>query len=157
MAAITEGLMRLLGGLVLAVVAFSPAQAGVVADADLARVLDAHVKAVQTRDLGALEKTITSGEQLELIFPNGKRTTTKAEYLAFHKEWFSTSNWTWKLEPLSVVMSDGMAIVTARTHYEEVEDGKTSGGDNWLSLAFRKESGGWRLVHDQNTRVQAAP
>lgn len=149
--------MRLTVIAVLTSAFIAPAQAGVVADADLARVLDAHVKAVQTRDLGALEKTVTSGEQLELIFPNGKRTTTKAEYLAFHKEWFSSANWTWTLTPLSVTTSDGMAIVTARTHYEEVEDGKTSGGDNWLSLAFRKESGGWRLVHDQNTRVPAAP
>jgi ketosteroid isomerase-like protein len=50
-----------------------------------------------------------------------------------------------------------MAIVTGSTRYEEREDGKTTVAENWLSLTFSKESSGWRLVHDQNTRMNAKP
>lgn len=126
-------------------------------DKDLAATLDAHVKAVQSRDLPALEKTITTGEALDLILPNGKRLTTRAEYVDLHRDWFKETNWTWKLEPLAVTTGGDMAIITARTHYEEREGAKTTVTENYLSLAFRKESGTWRLIHDQNTRVATQP
>ncbi len=126
-------------------------------DKDLAATLDAHVKAVQSRDLPALEKTITTGETLDLILPNGKRMTTRAEYVDLHRDWFKETNWTWKLEPLAVPTGGDMAIITARTHYEEREGTKTTATENYLSLAFRKEANTWRLVHDQNTRTTSAP
>ena len=141
--------------LTLALLAATNAVAGPVADTDLAATLDAHVKAVQARDLPALEKTITTGEALELILPNGTRMTTRAAYVEMHRDWFKETNWSWALEPLAVTMTSDMAIVTARTHYEEREGGDITRTDNWLSLGFRKEAGGWRLVHDQNTRVGA--
>jgi ketosteroid isomerase-like protein len=135
------------------IAATSTTMASPITDKDLAATLDAHVKAVQSRDLPALEKTITTGEALDLILPNGKRMTTRKEYVDLHREWFKETNWTWKLEPLAVTTGGDMAIITARTHYEEREDGKTSATENYLSLAFRKEAGVWRLVHDQNTRI----
>ncbi len=128
-----------------------------IADKDLAAVLDAHVKAIQARDLAALEKTITSGDALDLILPNGKRMTTRKEYVDLHREWFSTTNWTWTLEPLAVTTANNMAIVTARTRNEERDGDATAWSENWLSLAFRKEDGQWRLVHDQNTRIATGP
>src|SRR5512134_1488901 len=134
------------------ITAAATAHAAPIIDKDLAAVLDAHVKAVQARDLAALEKTITSGEALDLILPNGKRMTTRAEYLDLHRDWFKETNWTWTLEPIAVTTAKDMAIVTARTRYEEQEGDKTTSSENWLSLAFRKERDGWRLIHDQNTR-----
>ncbi|MBP6013383.1 MAG: nuclear transport factor 2 family protein [Alphaproteobacteria bacterium] len=124
-----------------------------IADKDLAATLEAHVKAVQSRDLPALEKTITTGEALDLILPNGKRLTTRAEFVGLHRDWFNETNWTWTLEPLAITMAGDMAIITAHTHYEEREGAKTTQTENYLSLAFRKEGGTWRLVHDQNTRI----
>ena len=137
----------------LSLAAATSALAAPIADKDLAAVLDAHVKAVQSRDLTALEKTITTGDALDLILPNGKRMTTRAEYLDLHRDWFKETNWTWTLDPLTVTTANDMAIVTARTHYEERDGTKTTWSENYLSLAFRKEAGGWRLVHDQNTRI----
>lgn len=141
--------------LTVALLTATNAVAAAVADKDLAATLDAHVRAVQARDLAALEKTITTGEALELILPNGTRLTTRAAFVEMHRDWFKETNWTWTLEPLAVTMTSDMAIVTARTHYEEREGGETTRSDNWLSLVFRKEAGDWRLVHDQNTRVGA--
>ena len=48
-----------------------------------------HVKAVQSRDLPSLERTITLGEQLTLILPNGVQTSTRQAYVDFHKEFFA--------------------------------------------------------------------
>jgi ketosteroid isomerase-like protein len=135
------------------IAATSTTMASPITDKDLAATLDAHVKAVQSRDLPALEKTITTGQALDLILPNGKRMTTRKEYVDLHREWFKETNWTWKLEPLAVTTGGDIAIITARTHYEEREGGKTTATENYLSLAFRKEAGTWRLVHDQNTRI----
>lgn len=124
-----------------------------ITDKDLAAVLDTHVKAVQSRDLTALEKTITGGEALKLILPNGRRMTTRAQFVDLHREWFKETNWTWALEVVSVAEAKDMTVVTARTRYEESDGGKTTVAENWLSLTFRREAAGWRLVHDQNTRV----
>lgn len=126
-------------------------------DDDLPAILDAHVKAIQARDLAALEKTITSGDDLELILPNGKRLTTRKQYVDFHREWFKETNWTWTLEPQTMTVVDDAAIITARTRYEERDGAKTTQSENWLSLVFLKEKDGWRLVHDQNTRIASGP
>jgi hypothetical protein len=73
------------------------------------------------------------------------------------RDWFKETNWTWTLEPLAVITTGDLSIITARTHYEEREGDKVTGGDNYLSLTFLKEAGTWRLVHDQNTRTPSAP
>lgn len=124
-----------------------------IADRNLAATLQAHVAAVQARDLAALEKTLATADALDLILPNGKRMTTRAEFVDLHREWFKETNWTWTFEPLSVTATDKLAVITGRTRYEEHEDGKTTVGENWLSLTFLKEPSGWRLVRDQNTRM----
>lgn len=134
---------------------FAAAQPGRAGGA-LDDVLRDHVRAVQTRDLALLERTITTGEQLELIFPDGRRSTTRAEYLAFHREWFAERGWTMTIRPVSRVERAELAVVTARTRYEEREGRRLTGwNENWLTLTFAKEAGGWRLVHDQNTRIRA--
>ena len=127
------------------------------ADGELAKTLDEHVRAIQTRDIAALERTLTSGGDLELILPNGKRTTAKADYLALHRDWFAATNWTWELEAVSIVATDDLAVVTARTRNEETEGTSTAWAENWLTLTFRREDGAWRLVHDQNTRIRTGP
>jgi ketosteroid isomerase-like protein len=118
-------------------------------DAQLAK----HFKAVQNRDLETLKSTLTGGTQLELILPSGNRTTTKAEFVAFHVEWFASKTWTMRFDPVSRIETADMAIATVRTHYEDVDDGKPIVTENWLTLTFRKEQGRWGLVHDQNTRA----
>lgn len=136
-----------------AIVAATMSPAASIADKELAAVLDAHVKAVQARDLAALERTITTGEALDLILPNGRRMTTRAQFVDLHREWFKETNWTWTLEIVGVTETKDMSVVTTRTRYEEREGGKSTVTENWLSLTFRREASGWRLVHDQNTRM----
>lgn len=116
-------------------------------------VFAAHVKAVQSRDLHALERTITSGEQLTLILPNGTQTSTRQAYVAFHKEFFSTKTWTIQFEPVSRSVGADFAVLTTKSLYQDVVDGKPYRSRSWVTFTFQKERGQWRLIHDQNTRL----
>ena len=126
---------------------------GVAAESDIDSLFAEHVKAVQARDLAALEKTITSGEQLTLILPNGARTATRQAYVDFHKQFFAEKTWTIEFEQVSRAISPDFAVLTTKSLYQDVVDGKPYRSRSWVTFTFRKESGQWRLIHDQNTRL----
>jgi ketosteroid isomerase-like protein len=133
----------------------TPAHAETRAEA-FQRTLQAHLHAVSSRDMAGLLATITQGDSLELYFPNGKRFETRAEFLEFHDEWFREAAWTMRFEPVSSIVTGDMALATVKTRYEETVDGKLSWSESWLTLVFQWENGGWRLVHDQNTRIRTS-
>jgi len=123
------------------------------AEQSIDTVFAAHVKAVQSRDLPALERTITAGEQLTLILPNGTQTSTRQAYVDFHKEFFSTRTWTIQFEPVSRSVGADFAVLTTKSLYQDVVDGKPYRSRSWVTFTFQKEQGQWRLIHDQNTRL----
>jgi len=122
-----------------------------------ARSIDAvfaeHVKAVQSRDLAVLEQTITLGDRLTLILPNGTQTSTRQAYIDFHKEFFATKTWTIEFEPVSRIVGADFAVLTTKSLYQDTVDGKPYRSRSWVTFTFRKELGQWRLIHDQNTRL----
>jgi uncharacterized protein (TIGR02246 family) len=111
-----------------------------------------HVKAVQSRDLPALERTITSGDQLMLILPDGTPMATRQAYVDFHKEFFATKTWTIQFEVVHRIVGADFAILTTQSLYQDTVDGKPYRSRNWVTFTFQKEKGEWRLIHDQNTR-----
>lgn len=125
------------------------------AEMDLDRAFAEHVAAVQARDLTRLEATLTAGQQLELILPNGTRTATKAAYVDFHRDFFAEKRWTIAFETLSKITSGDLGIITTRSTYRDGEDGKPSVSHSIVTFTFRRESGAWKLIHDQNTRLPA--
>lgn len=123
------------------------------AESSLDAVFAEHVRAVQGRDLAALESTITSGEQLTLILPNGVQTATRQAYLDFHKEFFAGKTWTIQFEPVSRMVGPDFAVLTTKSLYQDTVDGRPYRSRSWVTFTFRKEAGQWRLIHDQNTRL----
>lgn len=117
----------------------------------LQATIQTHLDAIQNRDLDALLETVTTAERLTLIFPDGTLTETRAEYVAFHEEWFADPAWTMTFEPVRTVESPGLATVLVRTTYED--DGPSSRRHAFLALTFADAGDGWRLVLDQNTRI----
>src|SRR5688572_27986349 len=83
-----------------------------------------HIKAVQARDLPALERTLTSGDQLTLILPNGTQTSTRQAYVDFHKQFFATKTWTIEFEPVSRTVGADFAVLTTKSLYQDTVDGK---------------------------------
>ena len=127
------------------------------AETNLDRAFAEHVAAVQARDLKRLEATLTSGEQLELILPNGTRTATKAAYLDFHRGFFGEKGWTLTFETLSEITSRDLGVITTRSIYRDTQDGKPIVSHSVVTFTFRREDGRWKLIHDQNTRLPADP
>jgi hypothetical protein len=92
---------------------FSSAGAAPVgAESSIGAVFAEHIRAVQARDLAALESTITSRDQLTLILPNGTQTATRQAYIDFHKEFFATKTWTLQFEPVSRAVGADFAVLT---------------------------------------------
>jgi uncharacterized protein (TIGR02246 family) len=116
-----------------------------------------HIKAVQSRDLPMLERTITLGAQLTLILPNGTQTSTRQAYVDFHKEFFATKTWTIEFEPVARIVGADFAVLTTKSLYQDVDDGKPYRSRSWVTFTFQKELGQWRLIHDQNTRLPPDP
>lgn len=118
--------------------------------------LNRHVAAIQSRDYQGIVDTITKGDTLILIFPNGERYDTREQFLAFHREWFADPAWVMVLEPVGVWEGRDYGYALYRTSYDPDGAGPTPGRPAYLSLGFQLEDGQWRLVHDQNTRIETA-
>lgn len=126
-----------------------------VAQSSLDETFAVHVAAVQARDMARLERTITGGEALTLILPNGTRTDTRAAFLAFHREFFASPTWSIRFQVLSKVEGPDYGVITTRSFYSDTDNGQPVNTSSWVTFTFRRENGEWRLIHDQNTRVPA--
>jgi ketosteroid isomerase-like protein len=144
-----------------AMVAATLAAAGVAAGAaepSLRATAQAHLTAIEARDLDALLATVTSHEKLTLLFPDGSEFATRKQYVDFHEQWFADRAWHFHGEVVDVIETAQLGHVLARYTYESPgKDGKVEAKNTWLALTFAKEDGRWRLVFDQNTRIEPPP
>ena len=122
---------------------------------DARAAIERHMAAVPARDMASLVDTITAGERLLLIFPDGTTLTTRQEYLDFHRDWFADPTWTFEAEILSIDQRPGYAKALTRYAFDpDGPAGETAPRSSLLTLGFALENGQWRLVHDQNTRLE---
>lgn len=122
---------------------------------DFRETVKRHMAAVPGRDMDVLVDTITTGETLLLIFPDGTTFTTRTEFLDFHREWFAETSWTFTSEILSLDERAGYGKALTRYAFDpDGPQGETPPRSSLLTLGFALENGQWRLVHDQNTRLE---
>ena len=113
--------------------------------------LRAHLDAIENKDLAAFKPTLTTREDLRVVFPNGEVIETTDGVIAFHEEWFRDANWRWEGEVVNIIEGVDMAAAFMKYEYRDTPDGAPRAA--WLALIFKLEDGAWRLVHDQNTRI----
>lgn len=114
--------------------------------------LTKHLNAVASRDMQSYTDTITMNPNLPLIFPDGSIIATRQEVLDFHTAWFKDPNWVMDHEIVGTLVKGTMAIATVRYQYKDTADGPPRYA--FLGLVFALEGGEWRLIHDQNTRIE---
>lgn len=125
----------------------------------LRRAVETHLQAVRTRHLDALLPTLTSGHDLWMIAPDGLLTTTRAQYVDFHRQWFATQDHgQFAPEIVQLIESPRLGHALIKLHYQATTaTGAVKDSLSWLALTFALENGGWRLVFDQSTGIAAAP
>lgn len=121
----------------------------------LRSTLDTHLAAINARDLDALLATVTRGEQLTLVLPNGKVLATREAFRKLHVDWFAEHDWRMQFEVESVrEFGDvGIALVRYRSQAKQADGSYATKREAWLNLTFAREDGAWRLVFDQNTVI----
>ena len=116
-----------------------------------------HISAIEKKDLASFESTITKGDKLTFILPDGTFFEDTATYRKLLKGWFAEGGWTFTPEVLQVEETSEMGTVLLKVLYHEDDrNGKPYDLEHYLYLVFKKQGDGWFLVHDQNTKVKAA-
>jgi ketosteroid isomerase-like protein len=117
--------------------------------------VEGHLAAVSARDMNRLLPTLTGGNELTMIAPNGYKFDTRQQYVDFHRQWFATKD-DGKLaaEIVRVIESPALGHALIKYRYSSKDNaGRPQAIDSWLTLTFALEDGSWRLVFDQNTVI----
>ncbi len=121
-------------------------------ECDFDCTLQRHLDAIQAKDFEKFESTLTQGDRLTFILPDGRYFEDAKQYRDILKAWLADPNWTFEYKIMAVEKTDQMGSALLLIDYNEKErDGKPYHLDHYLSLIFKKEGNGWYLVHDQNT------
>ena len=121
----------------------------------LRATLDKHLAAINARDLDALMSTVTDGEKLTTILPNGKVLATRDAYHQLHVDWFKDTDWrmVFAVEDVERLGDAGIARVRYDSQARQADGSYASKRIAQLTLVFQLQQGQWRLVYDQNTVV----
>lgn len=116
-------------------------------------VLAKHLHAITERNLPNIAATVA--DSVTLIFPDGEVLKSRQKFIAFHEEWFKDTTWKMTTEVVRVTESKTLAYALVKYRYEKQNENGTapSSSETYLLLIFEKQTGGWKLLHDQNTRI----
>lgn len=110
-----------------------------------------HLDAVENRDLETFTKTLTKTNDLNVIFPGGGILENTQAVIDFHRDWFKDKEWVFKTKIVKVI--EGTTQSTALVKYDFQDNIDSAPRQAWLVLTFQLEDNSWRLIHDQNTRI----
>lgn len=110
-----------------------------------------HLNSVETRNFDAFRSTLTKTNDLNVIFPGGTILEDTKAVLEFHKTWFNDKDWVFDTQIVKVI--EGATQSTALVKYSFKDTAKDVPRQAWLVLVFQLEDNEWRLIHDQNTRI----
>jgi ketosteroid isomerase-like protein len=119
-----------------------------------AEALGEHVTAVEKRDMKELACTVS--DSVTLILPDGAVVRSKQEFLKLHQTWFKDPSWRMEMHAQQTVETSqlGYACIKYRYVVSDSAGRPVSDRNAYLVLIFRKGQDGWKLIHDQNTRIE---
>ncbi|MEE9433679.1 MAG: nuclear transport factor 2 family protein [Sphingorhabdus sp.] len=118
---------------------------------DFRAAVEQHLEAVENRDFDTFKNTLTKTDDLNVIFPGGSVLENTQAVLDFHKQWFADDKWVFKTNIEKVIGGSDQSTALVKYSFQDSADGEPR--EAWLVLTFQLEDGSWRLIHDQNTRI----
>lgn len=115
--------------------------------------LEKHLTAIKSRNLEELLSTVS--DSVTLILPDGERLDSKSSFSELHRSWFADPDWTIEMVPLKIIEARDLGCALVKYNYSELNSlgMEVSTRHTYLQLVFKNEKQGWKLVHDQNTRI----
>ena len=110
--------------------------------------LDRHLQSIGKRDVEAFEKTLRPDAQV--MGPDGSIIAGREAVMAAHREWFSSTEFTFEPKIEWQCESGDLGIALVRVHYVER---KKAPRPFYLPLAFAKNGDRWEMFYDQNTPI----
>lgn len=86
---------------------------------DFAPALDAHLAAIQARDLDGYLATVH--QDASLILPNGTLLRGREAIGEFHADWFADTDWSMRAEPVRVETAGEAAFALLSVVYDDVD------------------------------------
>ena len=118
-------------------------------------VLIKHLKAVRNKDLVSLKATMSPKGNMELILPSSETLYSVDKFMAFHKEWFSSPNWTFEAKILSTNSGKNIAVATTEVMYKEPNrNGKAYFNRMIVSYTLEKIDGKWYIIKDHASSIE---
>ena len=116
--------------------------------------LDAHLRAIQQRDLQGLIDTLPA-ENLTLIMSDGRLVRSVQEFVKLHQGWFESKSWTLGTEIVSLYETPDLGLATLHIDYRDTPPAGTPIHEtSHLTLAFARLGDRWVMIHDQNTPIK---
>ncbi len=114
-------------------------------------ILEKHFDAIEQRNLNQLLGTVSKNEII-LILPSGKYSSTFEKYKEINQAWFEDPSWKIDFTILNKILGEDIAIALAEIEYINQESNETE-LNYFLNLTFQKINNEWKLVYDQNTVI----
>jgi ketosteroid isomerase-like protein len=120
---------------------------------DFRATLEKHLGAVAAKNIDVIAATVA--DSVTLIFPDGEVLQSKQKFIDFHKDWFKDTAWKMTTEILKATEGGALSYGLIKYQYTKLNgDGSIKTQSNaYLMLIFEKQKDGWKLIHDQNTKI----
>lgn len=114
--------------------------------------LERHLRAIADHDFAAFAPTITARPDIQLVLPDGSIIAGREPYMEALQSFLDEGGFAFNYE--TVDKRAGTDLGYALIDVTQVNDGADAPSRYYLLLVFAIEDGEWRLVHDQNTRIE---
>ena len=113
-----------------------------------------HLLAIDERDLEKLATTLAQDNVL-LIMSDGRLTRTTKEFLDGYRAWFAMKNWRLEVKPVQIFEGQDVGVALMAYELRDMPPGGVPTRQvSLVSMVFRKQADGWRMVLNQSTPFQ---
>lgn len=130
----------------------APAEVLAPAPTDIEAPVDAMLEAISARDAAALEQTLATGVEPEIVYYWGETVSGREAIAQWHREWFAEPGWTIAPGPVGHSLAgERLATVAAPVRYIKTAERQFV---ILISYTLLKEAEGWRIARIQQTLLE---